>query len=150
VKDVKKGRQMDIKPIETNYRGYRFRSRLEARWACFLTTLGIDYEYEPNGYNLGELGRYLPDFWVPSLQSYVEIKPELAGQEKCRGLSDMTGKAVVLIAGQPWPREHRIGFFHPKGTGFWDFGDYAEEDVYASESEAQKRCDELDGAKEED
>lgn len=24
---------MDIKPIETLYNGYRFRSRLEARWA---------------------------------------------------------------------------------------------------------------------
>lgn len=26
---------MSIKPIETVYKGYRFRSRLEARWAVF-------------------------------------------------------------------------------------------------------------------
>ena len=26
---------MEIKPIETHYKGYRFRSRLEARWAVF-------------------------------------------------------------------------------------------------------------------
>ena len=27
--------EKSIKPIETNYKGYRFRSRLEARWAVF-------------------------------------------------------------------------------------------------------------------
>jgi hypothetical protein len=37
---------MDIKPIETRYNGYRFRSRLEARWAVFFDTLGIEYQYE--------------------------------------------------------------------------------------------------------
>ena len=38
---------MDIKPIETVYNGYRFRSRLEARWAVFFDAAGIEYEYEP-------------------------------------------------------------------------------------------------------
>ena len=38
---------MNIKPIETIYKGYRFRSRLEARWAVFFDALGIEYEYEP-------------------------------------------------------------------------------------------------------
>lgn len=27
--------------------GYRFRSRLEERWAAFFTTIGWDWEYEP-------------------------------------------------------------------------------------------------------
>src|SRR5262245_3495425 len=36
-----------IQPIETIYRGYRFRSRLEARWAVFFQTLGVPWEYEP-------------------------------------------------------------------------------------------------------
>ncbi len=30
-----------IKPIETYYDGYRFRSRLEARWAVFFKVAGI-------------------------------------------------------------------------------------------------------------
>ena len=29
-------------PIETMYRGYRFRSRLEARWAVFFTAAASD------------------------------------------------------------------------------------------------------------
>lgn len=64
----------DIKPIETIYNGYRFRSRLEARWAVFFDALGIKYEYEKEGYEL-ESGRYLPDFWVSDLEYHIEIKP---------------------------------------------------------------------------
>lgn len=55
---------MDIKPIETVYNGYRFRSRLEARWAVFFDSLNVDYEYEPEGFDLGDGQRYLPDFKV--------------------------------------------------------------------------------------
>ena len=34
-----------MKPIETEYKGYRFRSRLEARWAVFFDALNIKWEY---------------------------------------------------------------------------------------------------------
>ena len=54
----------ELKPIETPYNGYRFRSRLEARWAVFFDTLGIEYEYEPEGFELGDGVRYLPDFRI--------------------------------------------------------------------------------------
>lgn len=53
-----------IKAIETVYNGYRFRSRLEARWAVFFDTLGVKYEYEPQGFELSEGICYLPDFRV--------------------------------------------------------------------------------------
>lgn len=54
-----------IKPIETIYNGYRFRSRLEARWAVFLDSLGVKYEYEPEGFELPDaipagLPRHVP------------------------------------------------------------------------------------------
>ena len=39
----------EIKAIETVYYGYRFRSRLEARWAGFFDCLGMPYEYEQIG-----------------------------------------------------------------------------------------------------
>jgi len=55
---------MDIKPIETYYNGYRFRSRLEARWAVFFDALGVEYEYEPEGFSLPSGAHYLPDFKV--------------------------------------------------------------------------------------
>lgn len=55
---------MTITPIETVYNGYRFRSRLEARWAVFFDSLGVKYEYEPEGFNIPGVGNYLPDFRV--------------------------------------------------------------------------------------
>ena len=64
-----------LKPIETVFDGYRFRSRLEARWAVFFKTLGIPYEYEKEGYDLDGVW-YLPDFWMPSLDCWIEIKFE--------------------------------------------------------------------------
>lgn len=62
-----------IKPIETLYNGYKFRSRLEARWAIFFDAIGLKYEYEMEGYNMDGL-RYLPDFYIPSLDRWFEIK----------------------------------------------------------------------------
>ena len=34
-------RSARIKAIETSYKGYLFRSRLEARWAVFFDALGL-------------------------------------------------------------------------------------------------------------
>lgn len=72
-----------IKPIETYYNGYRFRSRLEARWAVFFDAAGIRYEYEPEGFNLGDGYYYLPDFYLPDYDVWVEIKgKQLTGEER--------------------------------------------------------------------
>ena len=54
----------EVRPIETVYNGYRFRSRLEARWAVFFDSLRVKYEYEPQGFLLPSGKRYLPDFKV--------------------------------------------------------------------------------------
>jgi len=66
-----------IQAIETTYNGYRFRSRLEARWAVFFDAIGQEYEYEPEGFELMS-GRYLPDFCFGRDSKYpqwVEVKP---------------------------------------------------------------------------
>lgn len=70
---------MTIKAIETRYKGYRFRSRLEARWAVFFDAMGMKWEYEPEGFDLGDAGWYLPDFRVRTPQGnfcWYEIKPK--------------------------------------------------------------------------
>ena len=65
---------MNIKPIETVYNGYRFRSRLEARWAVFFDAAGIKYEYEPEGFELPDGTKYLPDFYLPEQSKFFECK----------------------------------------------------------------------------
>lgn len=72
---------MTIAAIETRYAGCRFRSRLEARWAVFFDHLSIEWEYEPQGYLVGPWDEhqrpYLPDFWLPATDTWVEVKGDL-------------------------------------------------------------------------
>lgn len=66
-----------ITVMETSYQGYLFRSRTEARWAVFFDALGIKWEYEKEGYNLTGLRKwYLPDFWLPEINLFAEVKPD--------------------------------------------------------------------------
>ncbi|MEV4970612.1 hypothetical protein [Streptomyces scopuliridis] len=66
---------MTINAIETYHAGHLFRSRLEARWASVFDDLGLRWEYEPQGYRVGENRRpYLPDFRLPDIGWWVEVK----------------------------------------------------------------------------
>lgn len=68
----------EIKAKPTVYNGNRFRSRLEARWACFFDLLGWKWKYEPF-----DLNGWTPDFIVYGKDSrfvLVEIKPFVDGE----------------------------------------------------------------------
>lgn len=85
--------------IPTQYKGYRFRSRLEARWAVFLDALNAKWSYEKKGYIL-EGHWYLPDFWVEDWNTWIEIKGKLpSGEEhtKCRLLAESSGKRYCSL-----------------------------------------------------
>jgi hypothetical protein len=105
-----------IAPIETFYKGIRFRSRLEARWAVFFDVLGIKYLYEPEKYQVGP-SRYIPDFFLPDLGDdhhapkdepltspgiFVEIKgaaPTTEEMMKARSLSRQTDRNISIFHG---------------------------------------------------
>ena len=61
--------------IPTTYRGIRFRSRLEAKWATVFDLLGWSWEYEPL-----DLNGWIPDFLIRTASKpiLVEVKPILA------------------------------------------------------------------------
>lgn len=113
--------------IETTYNGYRFRSRLEARWAVFFDTARVRWEYEKEGFDLGEAGRYLPDFWLPDLGCFVEVKgapPTAEEIELAATLRAKHGAPVVIVHGEvgagPWPcYAHDIGH-SSGGISYWD------------------------------
>jgi len=67
------GVAVGAKPIETEYAGCRFRSRIEARWAYFMDLMHVTWEYEYEGWELPS-GRYLPDFRLPGAKVHMEIK----------------------------------------------------------------------------
>lgn len=66
----------EIRAKPTVYKGYRFRSRLEARWAVFLDKLKFRWEYEPETYAT-EHGPVCPDFVFGRRGEtwYAEVKP---------------------------------------------------------------------------
>lgn len=106
-----------MKAIETKYRGFRFRSRLEARWAVFFDALGIRWDYEPEGYQLNTGEWYLPDFFVhfaarnfcgakfPRGGYWIEIKPTAPDVLTVQKLADVcigTSHSGYILWGSPW------------------------------------------------
>lgn len=99
---------LSIKPIETVYRGYKFRSRLEARWAVYFDALNLKWEYEKEGFDLDGF-RYLPDFWLCDVQMWAEVKGSdftAIEYEKCRRLTVRTGYECLLLSGVPDTRSY--------------------------------------------
>ena len=104
-----------IKPIETQYKGYLFRSRLEARWAVFFDTCGVRWEYEPEGYILPNGQKYLPDFLLHGVDGrapddlYVEVKGKMTPDD-ARKIYEFSGwrlekteikNPILVLAGIP-------------------------------------------------
>ena len=93
-----------MKPIETEYKGYRFRSRLEARWARFFDACHVDWEYEPEGYDLGDGLYYLPDFLLHGVDGrdggnlYVEVKGQMTDLDavKINRFAELGNKVLVV------------------------------------------------------
>jgi hypothetical protein len=149
-----------IKPIETLYRGYRFRSRLEARWAVFFDGAGIAWQYEPEGFDLSNVKVtrkyepdlppglaeqlaeldlppvrvwnepedmqayaplwYLPDFYLPEQDYWVEVKPTFPTEREIvlmKRLVMATGKDGYIFYDATTPseqiddREERLPWF---------------------------------------
>jgi hypothetical protein len=119
---------------------------VEAKWAIFFDTLTIPYEYEPQDFVLGDLGRYLPDFRLPKMGTWlaqdghfvwgerdvwVEIKndfPNIEERSKAQALANQTGQDVWIFKGSefkpPWldptaPKEKMDKHF--RGTLYYAF-----------------------------
>lgn len=96
------GTYQGLAAIPTVYRDVWMRSRLEARWAQVLDQAELLWDYEPQVLRLGK-GRgsgYLPDFWLPGQQTWLEVKgPHWERFDKTRRLARRLGaKGQVLVA----------------------------------------------------
>lgn len=122
---MKKSNNGGMLPIETNYNGILFRSRLEARWAMFFDLIQARWNYEPEGFTNGD-DSYLPDFVLynvalrdESSPLYIEIKPESFTQDRYK---EWFTKNLVLFNGTPrqfiWDNNTSEGGFQQ--TPYWD------------------------------
>lgn len=105
--------------IDTSYKGYLFRSRLEARWAVFLDRMGVRWEYEKEGYNL-DGDYYLPDFWLPDWNCWLEIKPDEPTEHEItvgKKLCETSKFCIVFAIGLPSSEFGSIKVFCPNDAG---------------------------------
>lgn len=106
------GTHVKISSVPQTYRGVRFRSTLEADWAATLDSVCIAWSYEPEAVKLPSGEFYRPDFWLPELQTWFEVKgPHNERIEKTRELH---------AAG---PREVVVGRAPVYGKATFEFGD---------------------------
>jgi hypothetical protein len=109
--------QAKLSAIETSYQGYRFRSRLEARWAVFFDALGLQWEYEPEGFELGDGRRYLPDFLLPNFCTeeglFVEVKPRGGDFGKALDFARLSGRWLLCAEGIPDFRPYSTALTKP-------------------------------------
>ncbi|MFE4420383.1 hypothetical protein [Streptomyces sp. NPDC056817] len=116
--DGSQDEQTSIQALPTIYRDTQFRSLLEACWAATLDSLGIVWEYEPQTFDLPSGVKYLPDFHLPEIGTWLEVKgPGVPRIEKPYELGEMlacgcpvrscdcrwAGGELVIIGHPPTP-----------------------------------------------
>lgn len=98
--------QMKARP--TTYKGIKMRSRMEAGFAQWADESFDGWRYEPECF-ASELGQYLPDFFIPSVEVisftsrhrpladlYVETKPSIYDD-----LNEFAVNAAIVHANKP-------------------------------------------------
>jgi hypothetical protein len=76
-----------------------------------MDTLGIEYRYESEGFDLDGVW-YLPDFYLPQQECWLEIKPDIPSpieREKAIDLCIGKQEPVVILAGDAWHTVKGLG-----------------------------------------
>jgi hypothetical protein len=95
---------MDLTPKPRLYAGERFRSSLEADWACTLDFYRIEWKYEPEGIQLPSGEGYVPDFWLPQIGTWIEVKGDtIPRAEKAAELASVLSVTREGKGGRDWP-----------------------------------------------
>lgn len=117
-----------IEAVPRRYAGVNFRSTLEADWAATLDDLEVLWEYEPKAVTLPSGATYIPDFFLPEIGTWIEVKgPGVPRVEKAREFAATVacpcqgrGRCVqsecqIVLIGHP-PKDARRGW---DGTPYW-------------------------------
>jgi hypothetical protein len=95
-----------------------YRSRTEATWASVFNAFGAAFEYEPKTFSLTNSISYVPDFYLPNLRIWIEIKatiPDDKEVDRILQLAHITNCPCFIFAGQPISQRFSDG---PGLTGF--------------------------------
>lgn len=91
---------LEFTAIETAYRKFEFRSRLEAKYAVFFDLCGWSWSYEPPEFN-----GWIPDFAIGQRPTLVEVKPFYKaaewGAQKVKIVESGCRQPVILLGADP-------------------------------------------------
>jgi hypothetical protein len=100
---------MVIQAIPTTFRGIKYRSILEANWAQWLRERGFNAQYEKRKFKLERGIWYLPDFYIPEIKTFIEVKGNMERVHKPYQLTQQLkrecpktwpdGGTMLLLAG---------------------------------------------------
>lgn len=82
----------------TVYRGVPMRSKTEARAAEWMEQQGWEWIYEPESFILNV--QYTPDFYLPQIDTLIEVKPAVFLHEvdRVRSLVEELGKTFAILS----------------------------------------------------
>lgn len=104
---------MNIRAVPLTYRGITFRSSLEADWAATLDELGIYWQYEPIALQLPSGQQYLPDFHLPAINTWAEVKgPHWERMDKA-----VEFRRMLKTGGIGWWQEAHVIVLEAPGPG---------------------------------
>lgn len=91
--------------IPTKFDGTFYRSKTEAQFALLMCWLQKSFEYEPADFEVGEGIGYRPDFYLPDIDRWFEVKGEMTQEDydKITGfqkLMDTTVFIGMIVDGQ--------------------------------------------------
>lgn len=112
------------KAIETRFKDFIFRSRLEAKWAAMFELMNWEWDYEPCDFN-----GWIPDFAIYGKKTvYVEVKPVIEFPKDVAKEMEMSGcNEEMLIVGQkcllcePRDSDGEFGWLTPAAKYHDDF-----------------------------
>ncbi|MFI1652172.1 hypothetical protein ACH4XT_35305 [Streptomyces avidinii] len=110
-----------IDAVPTRYGDTTFRSRLEADWAATLDGNGIRWLYEPETITLPSGAVYLPDFWLPELGTWIEVKgPGIPRVEKTAELARSRACGCEAACACRWPGGEFVLLGRPPAPSHWN------------------------------
>lgn len=108
-----------LKAIPTTYHGIEFRSKLEAKYAQAFDRLGIVWEYEGHGFRFDDGTCYCPDFYMPEIDTYFEVKGVLDDESK-RKIELLSNEGKRVVVGMPNGTLKYYGVLWPSSEDYKD------------------------------
>ena len=98
-------------------KGHWVRSTWERGIADWLYAMGVEYQYEPRVFDLGDGIRYRPDFYIPQADLFLEVKGYMweADEEKLRRFVAL-GHKLFVIGKSEWGMFERAGSLQIPGV----------------------------------